>query len=319
MSSALDQLKALKSATAEVSNARRLAFDAAEGQSQAQLEGQFDAIIAAIEAEPPPPPIPDPVPVSNAAKFIGTDAMHYGHFYDAYGADGYKLAGVPYDAALPSYAKVAVDANDWTWAEQTPDPRGLAGRMKTWYSKQPGNFFTLDISLTDGKEHEVSLYAVDFDRQGRKQRVDVLDADTQAVLDTQGMSDFGDGRFLSWSVTGHVVIRVAWVDGPNSVASGLFFSALDLSRTCHAAARPHYPRTASTATPTAPAHRPAADHTPSHSATTPSVRSRRQSAGPGRGVEGTMAGRVCGEAPARPRTVHPRQRHPERRLRRPRG
>src|SRR5581483_7415681 len=69
-----------------------------------------------------------------------------------------------------------------------------------------------------------ALYLLDFDGGGgRSERIDVLDAVTGAVLDSQTASNFGSGEYLVWSLGGHVQLRITKLSGPNAVLSGLFF------------------------------------------------------------------------------------------------
>jgi hypothetical protein len=51
----------------------------------------------------------------------------------------------------------------------------------------------------------------------------VLDASTNTVLDTRTISNFSNGLYLLWSISGHVKIQVSLVSGANSVSSALFF------------------------------------------------------------------------------------------------
>ena len=128
----------------------------------------------------------------------------------------------PYATATPSGHSV------YTWAGTTPDPRALqrpggGSRVAaTWYS---ANTFDIDLNLTGGQPHDVSLYAVDWDNNGRAQRFDVLDATTLAVLDSRTISGFRDGVYLTWTVTGPVKIRVTRTSGANAVVSGVFFDS----------------------------------------------------------------------------------------------
>ncbi|HEV3236865.1 MAG TPA: hypothetical protein VGZ25_07740, partial [Gemmataceae bacterium] len=90
----------------------------------------------------------------------------------------------------------------------------------TWYS---GSSFTVDVKLTDGQTHQVSMYLLDWDSAGRSERVDILDAATGTVLSSQTASSFNGGKYLVWNLSGHVQIRVTSLAGPNAVLSGLFF------------------------------------------------------------------------------------------------
>src|SRR5262249_3392296 len=83
--------------------------------------------------------------------------------------------------------------------------------------------FTLDVNLTDGQAHRVALYAVDWDNRGRSERVDVVDAATGAVLDSRTLSAFSGGKYLVWTLSGHVQLRVTNLSGVNAGASRLFF------------------------------------------------------------------------------------------------
>jgi hypothetical protein len=81
----------------------------------------------------------------------------------------------------------------------------------------------VDVNLTDGQAHKVTLYLLDWDSTARGERVEVLDAVTGAVLDSRDVSGFNGGLYLSYSVTGHVVFRFTQLAGANAVLSGLFF------------------------------------------------------------------------------------------------
>ena len=79
-------------------------------------------------------------------------------------------------------------ASHYTWAASTSDARalqhpGASDRVAAcWYA---GSNFTIDVNLTDGVAHQFALYALDWDGIARTERIDVLDADSGAVLDTR--------------------------------------------------------------------------------------------------------------------------------------
>ena len=57
----------------------------------------------------------------------------------------------------------------------------------------------MDINLTDGQSHRVSIYALDWDLSGRSERVDVVDPSTGTVLDSRTIPSFTGGVYLSWT------------------------------------------------------------------------------------------------------------------------
>jgi hypothetical protein len=111
---------------------------------------------------------------------------------------------------------------------------GTSRVAATWFATPP---FSFDLNFTDGRSHQVALYAMDFDNQSRAQRVDVLDSLSGNVLDSRTMSSFVQGEYLVWNILGHVMIRVTLTGAVNGVVSGLFFDpikqppALSLSST----------------------------------------------------------------------------------------
>jgi hypothetical protein len=168
---------------------------------------------------------------TNAAlsSFVGLDMATQGNWQGEYGADGYAIANS--NQALPSYASFApLNQLNWTWAGSTTDPRDLqtvtppARIASTWYSSSE---FSLDVNLTDGKSHQVAVYALDWDdyQGGRAETVQVVDANSNAVLDTRSVSAFTNGMYLVWNITGHVRINAIMTSGGNSVISGVFFGS----------------------------------------------------------------------------------------------
>jgi hypothetical protein len=172
-----------------------------------------------------PSPTPTLVLGANAASFVSQDTTTQGSWKGVYGSQGYWLEAD--GQVLPTYAQVSVTAQTYTWAASTSDVRALqkAGSATdrvaaTWYD---GVKFSVDVNLTDGQSHRVSIYSVDWDSMGRAQTVEVLDATSGAVLDSRSLSSFPGGTYLSWTVHGHVQLRMTRVAGPNAVVSALFF------------------------------------------------------------------------------------------------
>ena len=173
------------------------------------------------------------------ASLLGTDSSTLGSWRSAYGGDGYDIAQDTSGAnpVLPSYAQVTLSgASDFTWQSPSTSPYALqdadgsAALEATWYSLTS---FDIDVNLTDGEAHEVTLYALDWDAvvgagiQRRDERIDVIDPASNTVLATETLTSFL-GEYVSFSISGSVIIRVTNLAPPgpsssNAVVSGIFF------------------------------------------------------------------------------------------------
>ena len=176
-----------------------------------------------------PTATPSPAPGNpGIAQFVRSDTATKGNWKGVYGLEGYSLASD--GTSNPAYASVSFSGkNDYIWALPTNDPRGLqavanAGRIAaTWFASTP---FDVDVNIIDGSSHQVSLYCMDWDSGGRVQNVDAIDASTGTVLNSQNLTSFTGGRYLSWTISGHVIFRARRAVGYNAVISGLFFDSV---------------------------------------------------------------------------------------------
>ena len=168
-----------------------------------------------------------PAPNAGAsASFVAQDVTTHGNWKGVYGTQGYWLEAD--GQSVPGYAPVTFsNASTYTWTSSTSDPRALQKAASSsdrlaavWYS--PGQF-VLDVNVTDGRQHKMSVYGLDWDQTGRAETIDVVDASSGVVLDRRSMSSFVYGAYLSWTVSGHVQLRVTRTAGSNAVVSGLFF------------------------------------------------------------------------------------------------
>jgi hypothetical protein len=165
---------------------------------------------------------------------VGTDSTTQGNWVGTYGTDGYSLAAGA--SAVPSYVTATMSgATTLTWSSSAnSDPRALqvSGGQRlaaAWHGTiGTGNAdgsFTVDLNFTDGGQHRLSAYLLDYNKRNRGETVQVLNANTGAVLDTRSVSDFTGGKYLTWTLSGHVRLRFANSAGSlNAVLSGLFFA-----------------------------------------------------------------------------------------------
>ena len=164
------------------------------------------------------------VVIPASALFSKYDTTTQGTWKGVYGSNG---QAIPNDSTnYPAYATVVLSGESiYTWASSTTDVRALesgvtSGRIaSTWYSSG----FTIDINLTDGNTHQVALYAVDWDNQGRAETISLRDATSGTLLDSRSISNFTNGEWLVWNPTGHVTLTVTQTGNQNAVVSGLFF------------------------------------------------------------------------------------------------
>jgi hypothetical protein len=186
----------------------------AVGGSNAVLSGLF---FGAQASAPKPPASP--------VAFLQTDTTTLGSWKGVYGSEGYYVIN---DGTSPiSYGTITPSGySQYTWDLYSSDMRALQkasvpnGRLAAcWFA----NSFTVDVNLTDNKVHQVALYFLDWDSLGRINRVDILDASSGNVLDSQTVSNFTSGQYWIWNLSGHVTIRVTAVGARNAVVSGIFF------------------------------------------------------------------------------------------------
>jgi hypothetical protein len=136
-----------------------------------------------------------------------------------YGNEGFAIV------ITPSYAIVTINAPMIVWSTSTTDERALqrassSGRVAAaWTADQS---FTIDLDLTDGLPHRVSLYALDWDSKQRAERFDLYDAATSTLLDSRSITKFSGGVYVTWLITGHVRILVNRTGARGVVVSGLF-------------------------------------------------------------------------------------------------
>ena len=140
-----------------------------------------------------PVPRPDVTPTPTAtASFLEQDATTQGSWIGTYGAQGYDIVCGP--SSLPAGDTVTPSGQStYTWTTTSTDPRALqvpgsSNRVAAvWYS---ATSFTVDVNLGDGQTHDLELYFDDWDNKGRSEQVQISDAGTGTVLDTETISSF---------------------------------------------------------------------------------------------------------------------------------
>jgi hypothetical protein len=176
---------------------------------------------AAYSISIPPPVILPPAP---KAVFITSDTATGGNWTGVYGTEGALLIGS--QSQVPSYVEIAPkDVEAWIWSNDSPETRALqipgsAQRIAgCWY----GGLFSVTLNFKDTAAHRVAAYFCDWDSSRRVQRIDILNAETGAVLWTRTISNFHSGEYLVWNLQGKVRIRCLAERGDNTILNGLLF------------------------------------------------------------------------------------------------
>lgn len=164
----------------------------------------------------------------NAATLVKSDSTTSGTWTGKYGADGYDVIGG--NVSLPSYASVTVAGqqfHEWE-APGTSDARALqvspGSATRVAACDYSYSSFTVDVNVTDGQTHQISLYLLDEDNLNRGETITVTDPATNTVLSTSDVRLFQNGTYMTYDVSGHVQFTLT--DDPkslNAVLSGIFF------------------------------------------------------------------------------------------------
>jgi hypothetical protein len=186
----------------------------------------YNAVVSGLFFGPAPPP-PPPPPGPGTATFVGTDIKTQGSWSGVYGSQGYNV--INNAVSYPSYATVTPTGQTaFTQVASTTDPRALQDAPGTGSSRiaaiwEAASTFSVNVNLTDGLTHELSLYFIDWNNVGRVEQIQLKSANNGTVLDTEKISSFYGGVYLSWAISGDVLITFTSLNSYNAVVSGLFF------------------------------------------------------------------------------------------------
>jgi hypothetical protein len=185
-------------------------------------------------ADPEAQPV---VPPSGTAAFTGIDSTTRGSWIGAFGNAGYSLSNGTEN--LPSGVTLSyVGGTNQTWAATTADNRGLQtpGDPSTRFAsrRETVNHFVVDVDCGATKR-DIALYFVDWRNEGRAEILDVMDINNYKRLDTKIISNFSQGKYVRYNISGRVQFRITrlpnddWY-GPNAGVSGVFFGGTSAIR-----------------------------------------------------------------------------------------
>jgi hypothetical protein len=188
-------------------------------------------------------PIYQEPPEEYAARFIKQDSTTSGNWGGVYGKDGYALCNYQGESgdkkSLPSY----VTSLDYyrafpksgrpdckTWAKDTPDQRALAPAPNNGTPRNAAcvsnsdQTMTLTIGVEGTRDYQVALYFVDWDNQGRREAVEMMDATTlKLVAPVKIVNAFAGGKYLVYTYNKSAKFRFDKVRGETVTLSGIFF------------------------------------------------------------------------------------------------
>ncbi len=167
--------------------------------------------------------------LSTAVSFVATDATTEGTWKGNYGAAGDLIAFdsfAPPSSALASFNQGPTYLWTTTNATQAMQRLSAPGRIASaWFAPLS---FTLDVNFTDGNTHQLSLYFLDWDNASRAETITLFDANTNSPisgpLDTETVSNFPLGKYLTWNIKGHVLIQFSKTAGSTAIVNGVFFN-----------------------------------------------------------------------------------------------
>lgn len=97
---------------------------------------------------------------------------------------------------------------------------GLHERIPTVFAAKGEPMF-LRVTTTDRREHRLSLYLVDFQRENRAVDVDIFDTQFHR-LDTRRVDRYGEGAYLRYRFAGSVIVRIRSLSAEMPLLSGIF-------------------------------------------------------------------------------------------------
>jgi hypothetical protein len=163
--------------------------------------------------------------VPSTARYEGRDSKTAGAWKGKYGT---RAAWIPNVSGMEAQAgcRLEVDGAAFAWDSGTSDPRalespgvGVSARMATcWFGNDA---VSCVLTPHDAQPYRVSLYVLDYDRNGRANRIELSDEGQVLASCETSVQENAQGTYLSWSVTGPVRVKLTKKAGFNVTLSGV--------------------------------------------------------------------------------------------------
>ena len=88
------------------------------------------------------------------------------------------------------------------------------------------------MTISGGISKDIEIYVLDYENGGteRSMTVQAIDGDSGYTLDTQSVTGFTNGKYLKYSVKGHIKFKFTKTAGFNALFSGVFFDPVQEGR-----------------------------------------------------------------------------------------
>lgn len=184
------------------------------------------------------------VPEENFSYYLQTpvkeDNETQGNWKNKYGTKGYVLCNFEQTGEnvqlLPSFVEnFSINrAGNLHWTHNTSDVRALqsptgdrtkgVGALITRDPEVCQQTFTIDIETKKEQRFSVSLYFVDWDNNNRRVAIEAFGLDSKELLCPLHMvRDYEDGKYVTYTFSQPVRLRINHVRGKNAALSGIFF------------------------------------------------------------------------------------------------
>ncbi len=172
---------------------------------------------------------------SGEIEFARIDNTTQGSWKGKYGSEGWWIAGAGEN--IPYYASVKfINGADRIWTAVSKDIEALeqpSGDLRIASQKYAGLHEIIELDFKDKNTRLISFYLLDWERSGRWTVIDAIDANTRKRIDTQNVTNFGSGIYLTYRCSGKIQFRITnvysdrYTQSKDAGFSAIFFDKAD--------------------------------------------------------------------------------------------
>jgi hypothetical protein len=166
------------------------------------------------------------------------DSVTGGRWKGKYGSDGYMLLGYGPENDSKKWPKYICGITPRlqglvVWDSLSTDSRVLengssdkkmAAAIITRDPLATLQTMTIDITRCEDRPYQLSLYFLDWNKNGRRSAIEIFDLETLNIMaPVQMIRQYENGKYMSFVVDRSIRIRINQVRGENAAISGLFF------------------------------------------------------------------------------------------------